>query len=231
MAQHKRKVIVITGVTHGLGRAMTKKLIELNHTVLGCGRSREEIENLRQTHGEPHDFAMLDISHEDQVESWAARLLGSHGPPDLLINNAAVINPNAPLWRVSREEFDRVIDVNIKGVANVLRYFLPAMVARKSGVVVNISSGWGRSTAPEVAPYCTTKWAIEGLTRALAQEVPKGMAAVPLNPGIIDTAMLRSCFGEDAGHYPSAEDWSEQAVPFILQLGPRDNGKPLTAPS
>jgi NADP-dependent 3-hydroxy acid dehydrogenase YdfG len=61
-----------------------------------------------------------------------------------------------------------LIDVNIKGVANVIRYFVPAMIERGSGVIVNFSSYWGRSTAAEVAPYCATKWAIEGLTRALA---------------------------------------------------------------
>jgi hypothetical protein len=57
------------------------------------------------------------------------------------------------------------------------------------------------------------------------------MAAVPLNPGIIDTAMLRSCFGGDAGNYPGAKEWAEQAAPFLLHLGPKDNGKALTAPS
>jgi NAD(P)-dependent dehydrogenase (short-subunit alcohol dehydrogenase family) len=82
--------------------------------------------------------------------------------------------------------------------------------------------------AAEVAPYCASKWAIEGLTQALAAELPRGMAAVPLNPGIIDTAMLRSCFGSGAESYPSAAEWAEQAVPFILQLGARHNGKPLT---
>ena len=100
-----------------------------------------------------------------------------------------------------------MIDVNIKGVANVIRHFVPAWSRERSGVIVNFSSGWGRSTSPEVAPYCATKWAIEGLTQALAQELPKGMAAVALNPGIIDTDMLRSCFGDSAGLYPDAEKW------------------------
>jgi NAD(P)-dependent dehydrogenase (short-subunit alcohol dehydrogenase family) len=100
------------------------------------------------------------------------------------------------------------------------------MVKAGRGVIVNFSSGWGRAVDAEVAPYCATKWAIEGLTRALALELPAGMAAVPLNPGIIDTAMLRSCFGEGAGGYPGPEEWARQAVPFLLALGPRHNGKP-----
>jgi len=85
--------------------------------------------------------------------------------------------------------------------------------------------------SPEVAPYCASKWAIEGLTKALAQELPRGMAAVPLNPGIINTDMLQSCFGGDANAYPSPAVWAKKVAPFLLRLGPADNGKPLTAPS
>ena len=164
------------------------------------------------------------------MKAWARRFLAASGAPDLLINNAALINRNAPTWEVPAEEFDRLIDVNIKGVANVLRHVVPAMIARESGVIVNLSSYWGRFVSPEVAPYCASKWAIEGLTRALAQELPKGLAAVPLNPGIIDTAMLRSTFGAKAGHYLSPLEWAESAIPFLLGLGREDNGKPLTVP-
>jgi NAD(P)-dependent dehydrogenase (short-subunit alcohol dehydrogenase family) len=115
-------------------------------------------------------------------------------------------------------------------VVNVIRHFVPAMVSRRSGVIVNFSSGWGRSTDAEVAPYCATKWAIEGLTQALAQELPAGMAAIPLNPGIIDTDMLQSCFGSPASGYLKPRDWARSAVPFLLGLGPKDNGRPATAP-
>ena len=148
--------------------------------------------------------------------------------PDLLLNNAALINRNAPLWKVPVQEFSDVIDVNIKGVANVIRHFVPAMIARRSGVIVNFSSGWGRSTDAEVAPYCATKWAIEGLTQALAQELSPGLAAVPLNPGIINTAMLQSCFAGGASNYPTAEEWAKTAVPFLLKLDASNNGEQLT---
>ena len=120
--------------------------------------------------------------------------------------------------------------MNLKGTANVIRNFVPAMLARKTGVIVNFSSGWGRSADAEVAPYCASKWAIEGLTQALAQELPTGMAAIPLNPGIINTEMLQSSFGGSATAYPTAEEWAKVAVPFLLQLGPNENGQPLTVP-
>jgi len=222
------KIIVITGVTRGLGRAMSEEFVRLGHTVLGCGRSEKEIARLNAFSKGPHAFGRVDVSSDQQVKEWSAQLLKAYGPPDLLLNNAAIINKNAPLWKVSAQEFSDVIDVNIKGVVNVIRHFLPAMVGRKSGTIVNFSSGWGRSTDAEVAPYCATKWAIEGLTQALAQELPAGMAAIPLNPGIIDTGMLRSCFGTAAGHYPAPREWARQAVPFILKLTARDNGRALT---
>lgn len=223
-------IVVLTGATRGLGRAMLGRFVALGDAVAGCGRSAEGVAALERTFGDPHRFAVVDVGDRASVDSWALDVLDRFGPPDLLINNAALINRNAPLWEVPAEEFDRVVDVNLKGVANVLRAFLPAMVARRRGVIVNFSSYWGRSTSAEVAPYCATKFAVEGLTQALAQELPDGMAAVPFNPGVIDTDMLRSTFGGSASNYSSPDDWAETAVPFLRSLGPKQNGTPVTAP-
>lgn len=223
-------IVVITGVSRGLGRVMTDEFIRLGHTVLGCVRSSTALEQLRQEFTAPHHFAVVDVVDELAVQTWANEILNQYGSPDLLINNAGVINQLAPLWKVSAEEFDQVIDVNVKGVANVIRHFVPAMVERRSGVVVNFSSGWGRSTSPEVGPYCASKWAIEGLTRSLAQELPRGMAAIPLNPGIIHTDMLEICYGEEAASYTKLKDWGAKAALFLLQIQSRDNGTPMTVP-
>jgi NAD(P)-dependent dehydrogenase (short-subunit alcohol dehydrogenase family) len=221
------KTIVITGVTKGLGRALAEWYMANGHTVAGCGRSAEILE-MRFTFPAPNDFAVVDVAEENKVALWAEKVLAVHGAPDFLINNAALMNTPAPLWQVPAAEFNRLIDVNVKGVATVIRHFVPAMIARKTGVIVNLSSGWGRSTSPEVAPYCASKFAIEGLTQALAQELPAGMAAVPLNPGVIDTDMLRQAWSDGAASYPKAEAWAKVAAPFILGLGPKHNGKPVS---
>lgn len=226
-----KKKIVLTGVTRGLGRALVGRFSEAGHTVIGCGRSAAAIEELRSEFESPHHFTAVDVSNDEDVCAWAKTVLEEIGPPDLLINNAAVINANAPLWEVSAHDFDQLTAVNINGVANVIRHFVPAMLGASSGVIVNLSSGWGRATSADVAPYCASKWAIEGLTQAMAQELPPGMTAVPLNPGIIDTDMLQSCFGPSASAYGNAEQWSSAAAEFILNIGPQDNGQPLTAPS
>jgi len=224
------KIILITGVSKGLGHAMAKGFAREGHTVVGCGRNPEALEKLSEALGAPHRFDSVDVSNDQEVAQWIQNVTNNVGVPDLVLNNAAIINHNAPLWEIDSDEFDRVIDINIKGVQNVIRHIVPPMIRKGSGVIVNFSSGWGRSTSPEVAPYCATKWAIEGLTRALAQELPTGLAAIPLNPGVINTDMLQSCFGAGASQFETAEIWAAKAIPFLIELGPKDNGKSLTAP-
>ena len=219
--------ILLTGVSRGLGRALAAEFIERGHTVVGCGTSHASIDDLRRRWQAPHRLDVVDVSSDAAVARWANEVLAG-GTPDLLINNAAVINTPAPLWQVPAAEFDRLVAINISGVVNVIRHFVPAMVERKQGVIVNFSSGWGRSVSPEVAPYCASKFAIEGLTKALAEELPTGMAAVPLNPGIINTDMLRQAWSDGANAYPSPESWGKRAAPFILGISAKDNGHSLT---
>jgi len=222
--------IVITGVTRGLGQALAEHYMQAGHTVIGCGRSGPAIFDLRMDHPE-HHFSVVDVSLDHKVALWAIEVLGTYGPPDLVINNAGVMNRLAPIWEQTDAEISKMVEVNIRGVTNVIRHFVPPMVAKGEGVIVNFSSGWGRSVSPDVGAYCMTKWAIEGLTKALAVELPDGMAAVPLNPGLIDTDMLRECWADGAEGYPKAESWAEIAGPYILKLGATDNGASVSVPS
>jgi NAD(P)-dependent dehydrogenase (short-subunit alcohol dehydrogenase family) len=225
------KTVVITGVTRGLGRAMLAEFDRLGHRVLGCGRSRAGIDAVRQEFGSGHWFDTVNVADDQQVQRWSRHVLAEFEPPDLLLNNAAIMNDVRPLWQVPAEEFAQVLDVNIKGVVNLIRNFVPAMAARGSGVIVNFSSGWGRSTDPGVAPYCATKWAIEGLTQALAQELPTGLAALALNPGVINTDMLRQCWPEQARAFEDPPRWAKRVVPWLLALDATANGAVLTAPT
>jgi NAD(P)-dependent dehydrogenase (short-subunit alcohol dehydrogenase family) len=225
------KHILITGVSRGLGRALADGLIQQGHRVSGCARSLGAVADLTTHYGPPHQFTAVDIRDDNMVANWCQGVLAANGVPDLVINNAGLVNAPAPLWQVPEAECRSVIDVNITGTINVLRQFAPAMVERQRGIFVNFSSGWGRSTSPEFAPYCATKWAVEGLTQAFAQELPAGMAAVTLNPGIIHTDMLEICYGEAAANYTPIASWVKAAVPYILAIQPADNGQALTVPS
>src|SRR6185295_689960 len=170
--------IVITGVTRGLGRALVEEFIRAGHTVIGCGRSGEAIFDLRMTHLAPHDFSVVDVALDSKVAIWAAKVLENDSAPDLLLNNAAIMNRLSPVWEQDDREFTKLVDVNIRGTQNVLRHFVPAMVAKKKGV--------------------------------------------------IDTDMLRSCWADGAASYLKAEQWAKTAAPFILKLGPKQNGQSLS---
>ena len=224
------RTIVLTGATRGIGRALAERWASEGHRLALCGRDPAQVAALQQAVGEQNLVSVLDVTDLAAVEAWAAEILHRFGAPDLLINNAGIINRRAPLWQVPPEDFARVLDVNIKGPFNLIHALLPAMIEKGKGVVVNLSSGWGHSTAPEVAPYCATKFAIEGMTRALAEELPAGLAAIPLSPGIIHTEMLAAAIGEQAASFWTPETWVDTAAPYLLSLGPEHNGKSLRIP-
>ncbi|MHC2071058.1 SDR family oxidoreductase [Bremerella sp. T1] len=220
--------IVVTGATKGLGRAMVDGFIAAGHQVAGCGRSADKIEQLSEQYGSPHRFDVVDVTNWHDVKKWHRSVVETFGVPDLLINNAAIINETNPVWQVPVDEFSHMLDINIQGVFHVVKVFAPKMIEQREGVIINFSSGWGRTTSPNVGPYCATKFAIEGLTKSLAQELPDGMAAIPLGPGMIHTDMLEKCFSEGASSAPKPEDWAQYAVPFILSLGAEENGQSIS---
>ena len=106
---------------------------------------------------------MPQLAWEVQVAQWAAAVVPMLGVPHVCINNASSINcgRKQQLWEVNGGDFSRVMDVNVKGVQHVIRHFVSLMVELKRGVVINMSSNWGRTVSAMVGPYCTSKWAIE----------------------------------------------------------------------
>lgn len=230
-SRHKEsRIIALTGCTSGLGRALVREFATAGHIVAGCGRNAQVLSELGRSYPCKHLFRRVDVSDDGAVAAWVEEVIDQIGTPDLLINNAALINDPLPLWQIPAEQFRELMDVNVTGVHHVLRHFLPAMISQGRGVIVNLSSGWGRSVAPDVAPYCASKWAIEGMTRSLAEELPEPLAAIPLNPGVIDTPMLRRTWGDGAGGHRTPEQWARQAAPYILGLNASHSGQPLTVP-
>jgi NAD(P)-dependent dehydrogenase (short-subunit alcohol dehydrogenase family) len=192
--------------------------------VAGGARNLNGLSDLEKQLRAPYFIRSLDVTQSHDVDSFALEVKESLGVPDLLVNNAGVINQNAPLTQVPVAEFASVLAVNLGGIHNMIRSFVPMMEDKGRGIIVNFSSYWGQSTAPEVGPYCATKWGVEGLTRSLAQELPKGMAAIAFNPGVINTKMLQSTFGEQALSYPNPKEWALEAVNRLENLGVTDNG-------
>ena len=109
----------------------------------------------------------------------------------------------------------------------MMRHFIPALIKRKQGVIVNMSSGWGRSTSSGVSAYCASKWAVEGMTKAVAQELPPPLAVIAVDPGVVNTDLFRK------NHSQCDLDpdvWASVAAPFLLSLSRKDNGQSLSVP-
>ncbi|KAK9134147.1 hypothetical protein Syun_013477 [Stephania yunnanensis] len=222
---HRHQTVLITGVGRGLGRALALEMARRGLTVIGCSRSSDHIQSLQSLlSSADHLFLQLDVRSDPSVALFAKQVIDSKGVPDIL----GTITRNNKFWDVPAEEVDSVIDTNVKGIANMLRHFVPPMIQNKRGIIVNFSSGWGRSPAAMVAPYCASKWAVEGLTRSVAKELPEGLAIVSLSPGVVNTEMLASCFGAGASQYQTPDSWAPKAATLLLNLTADDNGAILS---
>lgn len=228
--QVQRKLLVITGVTKGVGRALVGEFVNLGWRVAGCGRSAQAIEELQNQYGPENQFSVVDVADDASVARWAKEVSSKMGTPSILINNAALINQPKVLWEVPAAEFSDVMNTNVIGTVNVLRYFTPMMIQQGKGLIVNISSGWGTTGEGKFSPYCASKFAVEGLTQSLAKELPQGLAVVALAPGVINTDMLQKAMPEWANQFPTAEQRAKILVPFILNIKASDSGKHLSTP-
>jgi NAD(P)-dependent dehydrogenase (short-subunit alcohol dehydrogenase family) len=227
-----RKTVLITGVTSGLGLALAKEFSKQGHTVVGCGRRQETIDVLQHEFGHSHLFSALDVSDDAKVRRWAEQVHAQYDKMDIVINNAAITGVLSTLWESKAEDFAQVLNINVSGTANVIRHFVPHMQAANSGTIVNLSSEWGRTADAYVAAYCASKFAIEGLTKALAKELPSKMVTIALSPLIVWTNSLEKCRhlllpGEyELGVYPHT--WAQFVVPKIMALKRANNGAYFT---
>ena len=114
------KTIWLTGCTSGLGRALVDEFSNAGHVVAGCGRRRELIQALQRDFPAPHFFSPVDVASDAEVERFCQDAFAATGAPDLLINNAAIVNEPAPLWEITAADFDNLTAININGTANMI---------------------------------------------------------------------------------------------------------------
>ncbi|XP_038893204.1 NADPH-dependent pterin aldehyde reductase-like isoform X1 [Benincasa hispida] len=230
-SESSRKVL-ISGVSKGLGRALALELADRGHTIIGCSRDQTKLDSLQaelsKTSLNNHFLFKVDVRCNKNVQEFAQIVAKNKLVPDILVNNAGLAHRSAKIWELDVEDFDNVIDTNVKGTANILRHFIPLMIPNNKGIIVNMSSGAGRSAHEDFAPYCSSKWAVEGLSKCIGKGLPKGMAIVALNPGSINTDMLVLCCGDLAAQYLSPQKWAIKAATMILNLTSKDNGESLT---
>ena len=191
------KTVIVTGVTRGIGRQIALDLAENGYLVVGLYRSNEEkakelenISNMIKTY-------KCDVADFVQVNIVADEVLKEFDCIYAVVNNAG-ISQTSLFTDVSEEDFNRVFDVNVKGTFAVTKAFLPSMIKRKCGKIVNISSIWGISGGSCEVVYSASKAAIIGMTKALAREVgPSGINVNCIAPGVIETQMLDNLTDND----------------------------------
>ena len=189
------KVVVITGASSGLGESTARHLAELGATVVLGARRVDRIDALAReltAKGQPALAVQTDVTDRLQVQRLVDAAIARFGRIDVMINNAGLM-PHSPLERLKIDDWDRMIDVNLKGVLYGIAAALPPMQAQKSGHIINVSSVAGHKVRPGGAVYSATKHAVRALSEGLRQEVkPYNIRTTVISPGAVDTELPNS---------------------------------------
>ena len=193
----QNKVAIITGGSRGIGFVTADKFLQEGATVILTASSQasadQAVEKLRQRHPGATVAGMSpDLSDLESVKEAFRDATGRYGCVDILVNNAGV-SESTPFMEYTEETFDKVMDLNVKGVFNATRAAAECMVARGSGVILNTSSMVSISGQPSGFAYPASKFAVNGLTVSLARELgPKGIRVNAVAPGITETDMMKA---------------------------------------
>ncbi len=183
----KGQLAIVTGGGRGIGKAISLRLARDGANVVVTGRHRETLESTAQEIkqlGRRSLVVIADVSQETQVAAMVDVALESFGRIDVLVNNAGVVGPTAPVTSISRAEWDEVIAVNLTGAFLCARAVIPHMIERHAGKIINISSIAGKLAYALRSPYAASKWGMIGLSRTLAQEVgPHNIQVNAICPG------------------------------------------------
>ncbi|PMS35886.1 short-subunit dehydrogenase [Trinickia symbiotica] len=181
------KILLITGVSSGFGRALAREALADGHRVVGTVRSEDAKKDFEALHPAKAVGRLLDVTDFDAIDCVVAEIEASVGPLDVVVNNAGYghegVMEESPLAEMRRQ-----FDVNVFGAVAVMKAVLPYMRARRRGHILNITSMGGFITMPGFAYYCGSKFALEGISEALGKEVePFGIAVTAVAPGSFRT--------------------------------------------
>ncbi|MBQ7797433.1 MAG: 3-oxoacyl-ACP reductase FabG [Lachnospiraceae bacterium] len=193
----KNKVAIITGGSRGIGFATADAFLREGATVIIAASSKESADKAVAKLREKHPNSIVagispNLSRYEDVKNIFQLVSGRYGCVDILVNNAGV-SESTPFTEYTEEAFDRVMDLNVKGVFNATRAAIECMVPRKTGVILNTSSMVSITGQPSGLAYPTSKFAVNGLTVSLARELgPKGIRVNAVAPGVTETDMMKA---------------------------------------
>ena len=191
------KIVLITGASSGIGEATARLLADSGATVLLGARRTDRLDRIVAditARGGIAEARALDVTRRADVEAFAAHALERFGRIDVIVNNAGVM-PLSPMASLRVDEWDRMIDVNIRGVLHGIAAVLPAMQAQRSGHVVNVASIGAHAVSPTAAVYCATKYAVWALSEGLRQE-HSDIRVTTISPGVTASELAESISDE-----------------------------------
>lgn len=200
MLNVENKVVLITGASSGIGEATARLLAQQGARVVLGARRTERLEAIAKdirNAGGTAEYQTLDVTQRSQLEAMVQFAQTKFDRVDVMINNAGVM-PLSTLDQLKVEEWDRMIDVNIKGVLYGIAAALPVMKAQKAGQIINLSSIGGHTVSPTAAVYCATKFAVGAISEGLRQEVGGDIRVTVISPGVTESELADSISDETA---------------------------------
>jgi 3-hydroxy acid dehydrogenase/malonic semialdehyde reductase len=199
----QNKIVCITGASAGIGAACAQEFAKLGCNLLLIARRKERLEllaqELRSSHNVTAHCVQLDVRNQKEVGKTFAALPPSWKAIDVLINNAGLARGLAKLHEGNTDDWDEMIDTNVKGLLYVTRAVLPSMVERNGGHVINIGSIAGHQTYPMGNVYCASKFAVVGITRSLKMELlGTNVRVSSVDPGLVETEFSQVRYRGDA---------------------------------
>ena len=230
------QLAIVTGASSGIGKAIARRLGSEGANLVLWARRGERLarlaEEIAAESGVSVDTGVVDVRDRDAVQGEAARLMSALGTPDILVNNAGLAAGMAPVHDADVDDWDRMIDTNVKGLLHVTRAFLPAMVERDSGQVVNIGSITGRQVYPGSTVYAASKYAVQAITEGTNLDLlGTGVRVSGVHPGLVETefSLVRFKGDEDRagavykGIEPLTGADVADVVSYVLNAPPRIN--------
>lgn len=184
------RTALITGATSGIGEATARLLSQKGYRLILCGRRKERLQKLLAELSKQTEVTSLsfDVRNHSEVKAAVQSLTGNWKDIDVLINNAGNAHGLDPIQTGSIEDWDAMLDINVKGLLYVSREIIPLMTERKSGHIINIGSLAGKEVYPNGNVYCASKFAVDALTRGIRMDLNAfGIKVTSINPGLVET--------------------------------------------
>jgi len=208
----QEQVAIVTGASHGIGKAIAQRLARLGATVVLAARTGNRLEDLKREIVREGGRALVvpvDLRQPEAVEHLIHTALEQFGRIDILVNNAGIGAFGRPLHETSMEVWDAIMDTNLRAVYVAIRTVVPHLIERRTGHIINISSLAAHNPVPNAAAYAASKWALNGLSHAVSEELRgHGIRVSLICPGSVDTDLVpgqtknraRMLKGEDIAH-------------------------------